>query len=109
MSRLADAEREMNAMAKKKDNEATKDVKLDQASNDKVSKLWAEVKEKKEAERKKAADLAALPVDAEDVQLLADSLSMTNDEAKLTLQRKKGDAIAALREAVGLPSASKTG
>lgn len=108
MFRATDAEQQMTTITEGQEPDIAQDVNLDQASNDKINKLWEEVKEKKEAEKKKAAALAAIPVNDEDVILLASSLNISKEEAKTTLQKKKGDVVAALREEVGLPKTSKT-
>lgn len=108
MSRATDAEQQMTTITEGREPETAQDVNLDQASSDKMNKLWEEVKEKKEAEKKRAAALAAIPVKDEDINLLASSLNISSEEAKATLQKKKGDVVAVLREEVGLPKASKT-
>lgn len=104
---MADAEREMNAFSERQKKDINQDAKIDEASNDKIQKLWAEAQEKKDAERKKAAAVAAVPVEKDNIQLVATSLSISEEDAKLALQKKKGDAVAVLREAVGLPVATK--
>lgn len=102
MSRAADAG---NEMTKVNDQEKSGSMKHydEAASTDKVNKLWAEVAAKKAAEEKKAAELAAIEVSDDDVTLVAESLNISEQQAKLCLQKKKGDVVAALREAIGLP------
>lgn len=105
MSLAADASNDMTKMSEASGNEQSGNLKNydADATNDKINKLWAEVVAKKEAAAKKEAELAAVPVEEADVAVVADSLNLPPADAKLLLQKKKGDVVAALREAVGLP------
>lgn len=67
--------------------------------------LRAEVAQNKAAEADRRAALAAVPVEATDVALIADVLFVSEEEARRMLQAKNGDVTALLREAVGIQKA----
>eukprot|EP00796_Vickermania_ingenoplastis_P008935 gene8935-6268_t len=100
MSLAADAKNEMNKMSEGQQEKSGDMKHFDEAAaNDRVNKLWAEVTAKKAAEAQKAAEIAAIPVSEQDVILISSTLNISVTEAKLSLQRKKGDVVAVLREA----------
>lgn len=106
MSRAADASAEMSRI---KEEDVQNDSKgtYDGNVKDKMKKLWDEVQAKKAAEEKKAAELAAVPIDPQDSHLVAESLNITEEEAQLLLKKQRGDVLCVLREAVGLPKPKK--
>lgn len=68
-----------------------------------MTKLRAEVAQKKAAEAKRAEEIAAVQVSDADVSVIADALNLSTDQAKRRLQEKNGDVVAVLREAAQLP------
>lgn len=103
MSLAADAANDMTKMSESQDKSGNMKHYDEAATNDKINKLWAEVEQKKAAAAKKAAEIAAIPVEEADISVVAESLNISKEEAKLKIQKNKGDTVLALREAVGLP------
>ncbi|EPY23718.1 hypothetical protein STCU_07522 [Strigomonas culicis] len=109
MSRQQDEQRSMNKLSGNSNAEkATELRKYDQKEvQERMAKLRNELVEKKEAEKKKLAEIAAVEVNAADVSVIASELNISEADAKWKLQEKKNDVVAVLREAVHLPTQKK--
>lgn len=107
MSRQADEQKAMTTVGGGGHVEKTTAIrKYDQAAvAERMQQLRAEVAQKKAAEAKRNEELAAVPVETADVAVVAAELNISEDAARRRLQEKKGDLVAVLREAVGLPKA----
>lgn len=77
----------------------------EKAVQERMKKLYANIAQKKMAEKKKMNELAQIKIEEDDVLLLMRELNWEQKTAEHRLREKKGDIVAVMREVVGLPKA----
>ncbi|KAH9597826.1 hypothetical protein LSM04_002289 [Trypanosoma melophagium] len=105
MTRQSDVQECMNSISNRTEKATEVRAYDEQSVEERMRKLFLEIAEKKAADKKKADELAQIPVKNEDVELLMSELGWERAVAEHRLREKKGDTVAIMREVVGLPKA----
>lgn len=106
MTRQADEQKSMDKISGGAAEKTTVIRTYDQAAvAARMRELRAEVAQKKATEVKRREELAAVTVTDADVAVAAEALNLSEADARRRLQEKKGDLVATLRDAAGLPRA----
>ncbi|AAZ12488.1 uncharacterized protein TEOVI_000906000 [Trypanosoma equiperdum] len=105
MTRQSDVQKSMRTIS----DGAEKAVEVrkydEKAVQQRMQKLYADVAKKKLAEKKRADELAQIPVSEEDVQLLVRECGWEAQVAQQKLRERNGSVVAVLRDVAGLPKA----
>lgn len=105
MTRQSDVQSVMKDVGRQTEKSVVMRTYDQNAVNAQMQKLRSEIAERKLAEQRRAEELAAVEVDPAAVTLVAEELCISKADALSRLQEKKGNMVAVLREAVGLPKA----
>ncbi|KAH8611657.1 hypothetical protein ERJ75_001008100 [Trypanosoma vivax] len=109
MTRQSDVQESMRTIS----NSTEKAVEVrkydEKAVQQRMQKLHADVAQRKLAERERMEGLAKIQVSGSDVLLLAKELSWELTVAEQRLREEGGDVVAVMRDAVGLPKATRLG